>query len=111
MEMSMGQFGEGFSEVIVEMRNQVVIDDLKSIIENDGKGENPGVSSIAVLYGAAHMQDMARRLIDQLGYQPTQVKWNRAIEVDLEESVVSQRELMQIRMMVRNAMRSQMAPR
>ena len=111
MEMSMGQFGEGFNEVIVEMRNQVVIDDLKRIIENDGNGENPGVSSIAVLYGAAHMQDMARRLMDQLGYQPTQEKWNRAIEVDLEESAVSQQELMQIRLMVRNAMRSQMPAR
>ncbi len=111
MEMSMGQFGEGFNEVIVEMRNQVVIDDLKSIIENAGNEESPRVSSVAVLYGAAHMQDMARRLIDQLGYLPTQEIWNRAIEVDLEESVVSQRELMQIRMMVRNAMRSQSTPR
>lgn len=111
MEMSMVQFGEGFNEVIVEMRNQVVIDDLKRIIENQGNGENPGVSSIAVLYGAAHMQDMARRLMDQLGYLPTEVKWNRAIEVDLEESAVSQRELMQIRLMVRNAMRQQMSPR
>ena len=93
------------------MRNQVVIDDLKRLIENDGNGESPRVSSVAGLYGAAHMQGMARRLINQLGYQPTQEIWNRAIEVDLEESVVSQRELMQIRMTVRNAMRSQRTPR
>lgn len=105
MEMSMVQFGEGFNEVIVEMRNQVVVDDLKQLIQ-----DRPEAKSVAIFYGAAHMGDMAERLTDQLGYEPVETQWLRAIEVDIEQSAVSRRELLQIRLMMRQMMRAQRPP-
>jgi len=103
IEMSMGQFGEGFGEVIVDMRNQVVIDDLKLVVEQE-----PKVKSIAVLYGAAHMGDMADRLGEQLDYIAAEARWHPAIVVDFERSAVPERDLRQMRMMMRQAMRMQM---
>ena len=53
-------------------------------------------------------QRLEERLADQLGYEadPGQAdRWFRAIEVDLRKSAVSERELNQIRAMIRSAMR------
>ncbi|MCZ6836080.1 MAG: type II secretion system protein GspG [Planctomycetota bacterium] len=102
MEMSLDQFGEGFSEVIVDLRNQVVIDDLKTIVEHE---EN--LQTIAILYGAAHMKDMAERICAQLDYEPAEDRWYQAIEVDLEKSAVNERDLRQMRMMMQQMMRMQ----
>ena len=55
----------------------------------------------AILYGAGHMPDMARRLTEQLGYRPTGEQWLTAFEVDLERSAMSARQLERIRWMVR----------
>ena len=96
IEQSLKQFGPGFEAVIIDERNQLVIDDLKAILERE-----PQVSSIAILYGAGHMPDMARRLTEQLGYRPTGEQWLTAFEVDLEQSAMSARQLEQIRRMVR----------
>jgi general secretion pathway protein G len=103
VELSMGQFGEGFGEVIVDMRNQVVIDDLKQVVEKE-----PQVKSIAILYGAAHMGDMAERLGEQLDYVAGDARWHPAIVVDFEQSAVPERELRQMRLMMRQALRMQM---
>ncbi len=105
MRAGMDQFGEGFEEVIVDMRNQVVIDDLATVVR-----ERPEVKSVAILYGAAHMDDMVERLEDQLGATEVDEVWLRAIEVDIEASVVSARELAQMRMMMRQMMQSQQRP-
>ena len=35
LEQSLRQFGEGFARVLIEQRNQVVVDDLKVIVENE----------------------------------------------------------------------------
>lgn len=69
--------GEDFRQVIVHDRNQVVVDDLKQAIKN-----NPDLGSVALFYGAAHMPDMEKRLIDQLGYRATTGFWLPAITVD-----------------------------
>jgi hypothetical protein len=115
IEMALEQVGQGFAEVIVEMRNQVAIDDLGRILE-----ERPQPASVAIFYGAAHMGDLERRLVDQLGYRRLDpaaagqsqgeergVRWVRAIEVDLRKSAISEQELRQIRQMVRQMMRAQ----
>lgn len=96
MDQSMDMYGEGFAEVIIDQRNQVVIDDLKRLIANE-----PQVKSIAILYGAAHLPDMAERLGDQLDYVPGEERWLTAIEVDLQESAVTQRDVRQIRSMMK----------
>jgi hypothetical protein len=106
MAQALDDMGEGFSEVIVGMRNQVAVDDLKSIM----RGE-PSVDSVAIFYGAAHMPDLEQRLA-ALGYRPaspedeaSDVRWLRAIEVDLNSSAVTRRDVEQMRMMMQQMAR------
>ena len=98
------QMGAGFSEVIVQQRNQRALDDLKTIAE----GEKP-IKSVAILYGAAHMPDMVSKLVTQLGYQPVAgpegEHWMTAIKVDFTKSAVSPEEIAQIRLMMKQMMR------
>ncbi|MCA9295898.1 MAG: hypothetical protein KC983_05260, partial [Phycisphaerales bacterium] len=105
IDASMGQLGEGFGEVIINERNQVVIDDLKALIANE-----PEIRSVAIFYGAGHMQDMEQRLIEQLSYEPSEANWLRAIDVNLNESAVSPREIRQLRVMMRRALKQATAP-
>ncbi|MHC4947673.1 MAG: type II secretion system protein GspG [Planctomycetota bacterium] len=102
MKQGLDQFGEGFTEVIVDARNQVVIDDLNELL-----AEKPDLEHVSVLYGAAHMPDLAERLEDQLGFAPSEEQWLRAIEVDLTTSAVDRRQLHQMRLMMRQMMRQQ----
>ncbi len=60
-----------------------MIDQLRTIRELE-----PEVDSVAVLYGAAHMRDMADRLTSQLGYQATGETWVTALKVDLKHSAI-----------------------
>jgi hypothetical protein len=100
------QFGEGFTEVIVDLRNQTVIDDLQELIKNE-----PATPTVAIFYGAAHMKDMAKRLKDQLGYEPTgQVDWLTAINVDVAHSALAPADVRQMRMMIRQMIRQQFRP-
>jgi hypothetical protein len=101
VERGIGQMGKGFAEVIVDQRNQVAIDDLKRIIERE-----PQVKSVAILYGAAHMNDFESRLIEQLGYQPAQTHWLPAMRVDFTKSAVSAAEVNRIRAMMKQMMRT-----
>ena len=103
MEQTIDIYGKGFSEVIIDGRNQVVIDDLKRLIADE-----PEVESVAILYGAAHLPDLAERLHDQLGYLPGDDRWLTAIEVDLTESAVTQRDIRQIRSMMKWMMAQQL---
>ena len=97
------QLGEGFQEVIINERNQVVVDDL-----GDALAAAKPDDRIAVFYGAGHMPDMADRLSDQLGMQATDQRWLRAIEVDLSQSAVKKRDIDMIRRMIKQSMRMQM---
>ena len=97
---SLDQFGRGFKKVIVNQRNQLVVDQLKAILQRE-----PEVDSIAVLYGAGHMPDMAERLAEQLGYSPGGVQWLTAIEVDLAKSSIPADQLQSIRRMVRQQLK------
>jgi len=63
-------------KVLIEGRNQVVFDDLEKLIR-----EEPGVTSVALFYGAGHLADMEERLV-AMGYRETGVVWKDAIEVD-----------------------------
>lgn len=102
-EVALQQYSEGFAEVIVDLRNQVVVDDLAALIE-----QRPDVNNVAILYGAAHMPDLAERLADQLGYQPGDAQWLRAIEVDMNESAASPQQINDMRRMMRQMMRMQL---
>jgi len=84
--------GEGFDRVIIDLRNQVVIDDLKAILD-----EGTDAQSIAVFYGAGHMADLEQRMFDQLGYEATGGFWLPAITLDLKREGLNERELGLIR--------------
>jgi hypothetical protein len=100
LEQSMRQFGDGFARVLIEQRNQIVVDDLKVIVENERD-----VRSLAIFYGAAHMPDMAERLVQQLGYRPEGEQWFTAFEVDLTETAMSPEQLQNLRLMMRRQLR------
>ena len=103
-QQALKQFGEGFTDVIVGERNQVVVNDLKEIIERE-----EGVESVAIYYGAAHMPDFVERLGDQLGYAPTgETKWFEAMKVDLNNSSIPREQLEMMRGMLRKTLRDQM---
>ena len=100
MEQSLRQVGEGFERVLIDQRNQIVIDDLREIVE----GERD-VQSVAIFYGAAHMPDLAERLSEQLAYQPDGEQWFTAFEVDLTRSVLSPAQVQSYRAMIRQQLR------
>lgn len=104
MDEGLTQLGEGFGDVIINDRNQVVIDDLKRVIESE-----PQVKSVAILYGAGHMPDMLDRLHAQLGYErtPAQERWFGAMSVNLSESKVTPESIAMIRKMIRQSIRQQ----
>ena len=105
LQQSMNQFGRGFSTVIIDQRNQIVVDDVQAIMLRE-----PDVESIAILYGAGHMPDMTKRFADQLGYRPTSEQWLTAFQVDLTESGLSSGQLHAIRRMVRQQLGQLMPP-
>lgn len=86
----------GMDKVIIQARNQVVVDDLQRMLQGDD-----APISIAVFYGAGHMVDLEARLFDQLGYRATDGQWFPAIHFDLTEQGLSDRELEQVRRQVK----------
>lgn len=93
--------GEGLMKVIIEDRNEVVIDDLKGIISDE-----PGVKTVGILYGAGHLADMESR-IRELGYEPADEEWFPAITVDLNASGITAAEAEGVRNMMRSAIERQ----
>lgn len=96
LEQSIRQVGEGFERVLIDQRNQVVMDDLRAIVQREHD-----VKSVAIFYGAAHMPDLAERLAEQLGYQPDGEQWFTAFEVDLTKTVLSPAQVQSLRVMIR----------
>lgn len=102
LKQGLQQFGAGFEDVIVGQRNQIVIDQLKSIRQLE-----PEIESVGIFYGAAHMSDMADRLKDQLGYEASEQTWVTAIEVDLTKTAVPPAQLQFLRQMFKRQLQQQ----
>jgi hypothetical protein len=105
-EMLAAQGGAGMAtmmEVIIKDRNQVVVDDLRRVI-NDEKA----VKTVAIFYGAGHLPDLEVRLRDQLGYAAAGDQWLPAIEVDLRSAGVSTEQAKGVRQMMKNAIEQQL---
>lgn len=81
-------------KVLIHSRNQKVTDDLRKALRR----KNPP-DSISVFYGAGHMDDLERRIRDQLGYEPEQDIWLPAFGVDLEKNGISDWERRMIKFM------------
>jgi hypothetical protein len=59
----------GLKEVLIELRNEVVIEDLVDVLAE------PGPERIGVYYGAAHLPGMDRALRDEMGLDYLGVHW------------------------------------
>ena len=104
IDQALQQFDPAFARVIVEDRNQVVIDEIKLMMQRE-----PAAKRVAVLYGAAHMPDMAERLAEQMNYAETgDAIWMTAIEVDLRSTKLPPSDVRQMRLMLRQTLRQQL---
>ena len=100
LDMTDRQFGPGFQDVIIVERNTVPLEDLERII-----AEEPDIGSVAILYGAAHMPDMAQRLLEhEHGYREVDVRWDSAIGIELADSPLTERDRKSIRRSIRLAL-------
>ena len=96
VNVAVRELGEGTGRILIDERNQVVIDDLVGY-------RDAGHETIAVVYGAGHMRDLSQRL-ERLGYAPVETRWLPAISVDLENSSLSKSHLRMLRQSVNMAM-------
>lgn len=81
-------------KVLIHNRNQTVVDDLRKELLRE---KSP--ASISVFFGAGHMDDLERRVRDQLNYVPVEDVWIPAFSVDLKKSGISEWERTMIRFM------------
>ncbi len=81
MEMAVPAMGEGIWERILDGRNEVVLDDLRAVLDEPGD-----VRSVAVFYGSGHLPGLESALIDQDGYAVSETTWLPAIVVDFDSS-------------------------
>jgi len=88
--------------VIVEDRNKAVIADLERLLADDDDHD----STIAVLYGAGHMVDMAERLDQSFGYVPVEERWLPSMTASIDETMLSRRDLLQLRFNLRYQLHS-----
>lgn len=61
------------------------------------KTQNSERRTIAVWYGAGHMKDLEKRLMEQLNYQPAGGFWLPAISTDLSATGMSREEFTKLR--------------
>ena len=96
------QYGEGFNAVIIVERNDVPLQDLEEIIAEESE-----VDCVAILYGAAHMSDMASRLLaGSHGYTCVETRWDDAIAVDVRNSILEESDFKSIRRTIRLSLAS-----
>lgn len=88
-------------DVIIKDRNQVVMDDLAGAIKE------PGVKSVAIIYGAGHLPDMERRLAERFGYRESGENWFTAIDVSLAKTGMSAPQARQVRQMLQKQIQVQ----
>jgi hypothetical protein len=91
-------------KVLIEARNKNLMDDLKDELK-----KVPPSGSIAVFYGAGHMDDLEKRITGELHYRLADETWLTAFSVDLEKGGISPGEAQMIRGLVKSEL-EQMQP-
>lgn len=86
-----GEMGE-LMKVILDDRNEVVLQDLKAVLEKE-----PGVKTMAIIYGAGHLPGLERALVEDLGYTPNGDTWRAAMRVDAKEVGMTAAQFKQMR--------------
>lgn len=88
-------------EVLITERNEEVIRQLQANLPKLTKGQ-----SIAVFYGAAHMDEIAKRLTSQLNYQPAAQEWDTAFSADGSKSIMPPAQIKMMLQMVRTQLQN-----
>lgn len=94
--------GEAMHKVIVEGRNQVVIEYLIDTIE-----QQPQHDDIAIFYGAGHMAGLEASLIE-MGYTPAGDHWAPAMVVNPKDTGLSEMQVKMMRNMIKSSLQQQM---
>ncbi len=82
-------------QVLIQARNENLLNDLK--VERQ---KLPPRASIAVFYGAGHMDNLENRLVNELHYRPVEERWLPAFSVNLKKSGISPSEAAFMRSMI-----------
>ncbi len=90
-------------DVLLKDRNAVVVADLRAILRAE-----PGLARVGIIYGAGHLPDLERRLVQELGYTPGEDTWRTAIEVDLAAVGIDAAQGRQMREMFRRTIEMQL---
>jgi hypothetical protein len=81
--------------VLIQARNKNLMTDLKSELK-----KIPPSGSVAVFYGAGHMDDLQKRVTGELHYRPADEIWLTAISVDMRKSGISPSEAQFLRSLI-----------
>jgi hypothetical protein len=82
-------------KVLIEARNKNLLSDLAEELK-----KIPGTGSIAVFYGAGHMDDMEKHVTGDLHYHPVEDVWLPAFSVDLRKGGISPAEAQWMRTLI-----------
>jgi hypothetical protein len=85
--------------VIIDERNEIVLEDMERIF-----AEEPGVRTLGVIYGAGHLAHFQRRLTADMGFEVAGERWLTAMIVDTEAAGVPPGQLRQMRQMIQRSM-------
>lgn len=98
-----GPIGEEILTVIIEERNQVIMDKLVPVVEEEAA--ELGLGEVGIIYGAGHMPDLVDRLREQLAYEPVQEEWVTAISLDLNRYGISPLERRMVKRQIQQQLR------
>lgn len=86
--------------VLIAERNKIIISKLKKVIPQMKKGD-----TIALFYGAAHMQDLETRIRSEFGYKPSGEIWYKAFGVDTSKYGISEFEINLLKRIIDNTIK------
>jgi hypothetical protein len=82
-------------QVLIQARNAHLLQDLR-----DELAKIPASGSVAVFYGAAHMDDMEKKLTSDFHYRAAEDVWLPAFSVDLRQTGMTPQQAQMMRKMV-----------
>jgi hypothetical protein len=92
-------------KVLIQARNENVVNDLAAELK-----KIPASGSIAVFYGAGHMDDMEKRIVSDLHYHAADEMWLPAFSVDLHKSGLTSEQVVWMRNLIRTQMDQMQKP-
>jgi hypothetical protein len=101
MEQMPGGMG-AMMTVIIDERNEIVLEDMERIFADE-----PGVRTLGVIYGAGHLAHFQRRLTADMGFEVAGERWLTAMIVDTTAAGVPPGQLRQMRQMIQRSMENQ----